>query len=228
MHKTLKILIVALAVIAISLSAHMSYAQSARAIEQIKDFNRIKPLQNPDFEKADDILDRRLLDSKNRVVGEISDVIVNANGTISSIVTEFDRLRLGTELFLNYRSLGIQPRSDSYALRIDADEIEAFYPTLLAETQAASGVEDETMSLNKLIGAPLVSTNGRKVGKVKNILFNDNGSIIRAAYIELSTGLQRGETIAIPFRNIDFSMDGNRPKGTLEEDFIDAMIAFVQ
>lgn len=51
--------------------------------QQITSLNRIDPLQNPQYESASDILKRRMLDRKNKVVGSIRDIVINENGNIA-------------------------------------------------------------------------------------------------------------------------------------------------
>lgn len=216
--------ILVFAIIAITVTPHTTMAQSNRALEQLSDLNRINPLQNPEFDRADKVLRRKIIDRKNKVVGRVQDIVINQNGTIASIKTDFDRLRLGDDLYLNYRTMNISPRSNGYTLGMDANEIEDFYPQLLANMDTASGDGDDTFSVDTLMGAVLYAQDGRKIGKVKNILFGNNGGIARAVFAELSYGIRRGKTIAIPLRNANFSTKNGRARGTIDNDFADAML----
>lgn len=216
--------IIALAIIGIIMVPQTSMAQNSRALEQISDINRINPLQNPEFDRDTKIVNRKIIDRKNKVVGRVSDVIVNSNGTIASIITDFDRLRLGDDIALNYRNLNIRGRSDSYVLSMDADEIRDFYPQLLSGIETASGDGNSSFSVRKIAGAQLVAKDGRKIGKVKNVLFSNNGGIVRALYADLTYGKARGDTVAVPFRNVKFSTQKGRLKGTIDNDIADAML----
>ena len=215
--------IIAFALIAIVFSPVQTLANNDRALEQLTSLNRMNPLQNPEFDRAGKILGRKILDRKNKVVGRVDDVIVNSNGTIASLQTDFDRLRLGTDLYLNYRSLNIRTRSTSYALGMDADEIEDFYPQLLADIETASGNNTSTFSVREMMGAPILSDKGRKIGKVKNVLFANNGGIVRALYAEFTSGILRGRTIAIPFRSANLQVKKNRITAVIDEEFADSM-----
>ena len=217
--------ILAVTFIALTAMPHSVMAQSNRALEQLSDLNRINPLQNPEFDRADKVLKRKIIDRKNKVVGRVQDVVINKNGTIASIKTDFDRLRLGDDLYLNYRTMNISTRSNGFTLGMDANEIEDFYPQLLANIDTASGDGEDTFAVSKLMGAILYAQDGRKIGKVKNILFGNNGGIVRAVYAELSYGVRRGKKIAIPLRNANFSTKNGRAIGTIDDNFADAVLA---
>ena len=70
----------------------------------------------------------------------------------------------------------------------------------------------------------MVAKDGRKIGKVKNVLFSNNGGIVRALYADLTFGKARGDTVAIPFRNVKFSTQKGRLRGTIDNDIADAML----
>lgn len=200
-----------------------SMAQNARTLEQLSDMNRMNPLQNPQFERWDRVVGRKLIDRKNKVVGKVQDIVVNENGTIASVKADFSRMRLGDDVYLNYRSMSIQARDDAYELGMEADELEEFFPQFLANIETASGDNDETFSVRKLVGAKLYSEKGKKIGEIENILFGNNGSVVRAVYVELSHGTLRGETLAIPFRNVEFKSKRGRLQGFVSNGFVDAM-----
>jgi len=202
-----------------------AFAQSNRALEQLSALNRIDPMQNPEFDSAEDIINRKIVDRKNKVIGTADDVIINQNGTIASIRTELDRLRLGSEINLNFRTLRIRTVSNAYALNMDSDEIAELYPQLLSNIETASGDNANTFSTRELIGTTLRANDGRKLGKVGSILFSSNGGIASAVYAEMSYGTLRGETLAVPFRSIKFDSERGRLRGTIDNDLADAMIS---
>ncbi len=210
--------------LALLLAPSAAFAQSNRTLEQLSELNRINPLQNPEFEKGKDVLSRKILDRKNKVIGEVQDIIVNPNGTIASIETDLDRLRLGSDVYLNYRSLRIRTVSDAYALNMDADEVTEFYPQLLADISTASGDSDDSFSMRKLIGANITAKDGRKLGKVDDLLLGANGGIVRAVYTKLSHRTQRGDTVAVPFRNFEFQNQNGRITASVSNNLADSML----
>ncbi|MFK7840308.1 MAG: PRC-barrel domain-containing protein [Bdellovibrionales bacterium] len=210
-------------IIMFALSSMDAMAQNNREFEQLSTLNRIKPLQNPEFDRVEKVLDRKILDRKNKVVGTVQDVILNQNGTISGINTEFDRLRLGNLVSLNFRALRIRTTSDAYQMNMDADEIADMYPRLLADIETASGRNNVTFSTRAIIGSSLRSSDGRRLGKVENVLFGADGGIASAIYAKLSYGTLRGETVAVPFRNVEFKYERGRLSGTVSRGLANAM-----
>lgn len=224
LEKTMKLAIICAALFLMIVMPNDVFAQSNRALEQLSQLNRINPLQNPEFETAKDIVGRKIIDRKNKVVGTAEDVIINKNGTIASLKTDLDRLRLGDEINLNYRTMRIRTLSNAYALNMDSDEIVEFYPQLLANIETASGDNADTLSVKNLIDTTLYTKDGRKLGKVENLLFGSNGGIVSAVYAELSYGTLRGDTIAIPFRSVNFYTERGRLRGEIDNDFARAML----
>lgn len=216
--------LIAMATLALTIVPTTTHAQSNRALEQLSALNRINPLQNPEFERSEKVIDRKIVDRKNKVVGTAEDIILNQNGTIASIQTDFDRLRLGNDVNLNFRTMRIRTISNAYALNMDADEIADFYPQLLSDIETASGDGANTFSARKIIGAPIRAKDGRRLGKVKSILFGANGGIASAVYAEMTYGTLRGETLAIPFRSVNFKTERGRLRGTVDNQLAGAMI----
>ena len=216
--------IAAITILVLAFMPDVAMAQSNRSLEQLSNLNRINPLQNPEYDRGSKILNRKIIDRKNKVVGRVEDIIVNENGTIASLKTDFDRLRLGNDIYLNYRSMRVRALSNAYALNMDSNEIADLYPELLADIDTASGNNSDTFSVRKITGAFLKTRSGKKIGKVENVLFGSNGGIARALYVKLSHGVQRGDTIAVPFRNVKFSAQNGRLQGTIENDFAKAIL----
>lgn len=198
--------------------------ESPRTLERLSDLNRISPLQNPEFERAEDVLGRKILDRKNKVIGEVKDITLRNNGTINTINTDFDRLRLGNTVFLDFREMSIRPVSDAYSLAMDSDEIAAFYPQLLANIDTAAGNEDDSFSTLKIVGSKVEAVDGRNLGSVKSVLFGSNGTRASALYVELSIGTTRGDYVAIPFRSADLQANGSALKAVVSNDLANAMI----
>ena len=182
-----------LCVAAMPVSAQ-SYSQTVESIARLNDY---KPLQNPALERGSELLGHKVIDGKNRVIGEVRDIIVQPNGGIQFLNVEFNRLQLGT-LSLNYRQMGIKPASNGFAMALDDSQVESLYPTLLAEMETAAGEED-LQSVKNMIGAKVKAENGRMIGTVDDVLFNSGATRVEAVYVGLKSGLLRGEHVAIPF-----------------------------
>ena len=201
-----------------------THAQDVRALEQLSDLNRINPKQNPAYETSDEILNRKILDRKNYVIGEVEDVTLRQNGTIVSIVSDLDRLRLGNTVHLDFREMRIQTLSDTYALAMEDDELKDFYPQLLANMETASGTEDDVLSTRNLIGSKIKAEDGRTLGEVQQVMFSSNGGRAAGLLIEVNIGTTRGEYVAIPFRTTKLTSEYSKITGTISNGMADAII----
>lgn len=214
-------------VIALIILSFPAYAQGVGAnIQTLNDYNKLQPLQNPQYERAQKILDRRILDSKNHVVGEVNDVIVGPNGSIQSLNVEFDRMRLPAPVYLNYRDMDIRPAGKSYILKFDEEQIVRLYPEILAQVETAAGGEGD-LSVSKLKGAGILAHDGRKIGQVSDILFSADGDRVEAVYVGLSAGVLGGKSVAIPLRAAQFGTDNlQKISGIVSNEMADAMIEY--
>lgn len=194
-----------------------AHAQDTRSsvLDTLAALNRIRPLQNPDFDKSEDILSRRILDRTSKTIGEIKDVTLNWSGSIDALNVDFDRLRLPAPLALNYREMIDKPLSNQYILKFADNQIEERFPELLAATETAAGEDSNTVNLHDLIGAPVKNkANKKTLGKVNDVLFAHNGEMASAVYVEMTTGLLRGSYVAIPFTMPQWTYEKNKTQVT--------------
>lgn len=201
----------------------------SRNLELLSQLNRIDAEQNPEFEDSKDVLGRRVLDSKNKVVGNVKDIIVSKSGSIQSLNVDFNRLRLNSDIFLNYRSLGVKPLSDAYALSFNSDQIEELYPTLLADINTASGANDETFNVRSVIRSNIKTIDGRTIGVVDDVLFDSEGARAMALMVKLNIGTLRGTKIALPFNSIAFNNAGaGRKHVILNPEMAQALVDYAK
>jgi sporulation protein YlmC with PRC-barrel domain len=198
----------------------------APAYDTIVKMNRIQPLQNPDLSKSADIINRRMLDRTNKVVGEVRDVLVSPNGSIEALNVDFNRLRLGAPVYLNYREMSVQAASDSYIVGFADNQIETLYPELLANVATAAGGDVETLSVKNVLGAEVKAQDGRMIGVVDDVLFSSNGDRADSLLINNKAGLMRGKTVAIPFGMADFAALNTGNTIILENPEADALLNF--
>lgn len=219
-----RLLVITLLVCFAATSAHAGDAAIFNPkTQQITTLNRTDVRQSPRYENAADILKRRMLDRKNKVVGSIRDIVINENGNISYIDVDFDRLKLGRPVFVNYGSFNVKGASNGYTMAFDASEIEELYPNMLAEIETAAGEED-TYSLSKMKGLEVWTASGRRIGTVSDVLFGSEGQRAELLYISLSTGNMRGEGVAIPFGEADYTQVPTMRRVTLADDTAEAVL----
>lgn len=221
----LRFLSLSLLVGACMLPLSAAHAQGAtQAIQQLSALNRINPMQNPAYDTADEVLNRKIVDRTNKVVGEIKDINIRENGTIDTIAVDFDRLALSGTVYLNFREMRMRTTDSSFELAMNSDEIENVYPELLSNIETASGGEDAVYSMKKLDGVNVSASDGRNLGKVKDILFSSRGNSVVALFVELTHGINRGETMAIPFRETTMKTKTGRLYAEVNEALADAML----
>lgn len=187
--------------------------------------NKSKPLQSPQYQHGANILKSRVLDSRNRVVGEVNDVVLTDKGGIQALNVEFDRLRLGDGVFLNYQEMRLRPASSGYIMNIDDEQIETMFPTFLDDIESAAGDED-VVSLEKLRGARVVAKDGRRLGEVNEVLFSGNGSRAYSLYIDLTYKSARGEALAIPFNIAEYQSKGRAVEVVISNNDADEILNF--
>lgn len=200
-------------------------ASFVRALDTINRVNRIRPEQSPRFERSKEIFSDRMIDSTNRVVGEVNDVIVDPNGAINMLDVEFNRLRLGTDkLAINYRELGIRPVSNGYKMNYTDDQITDLVPSLLAGVETASGEDANTFSVRKTIGRKIENTDGQILGTVDDVLFDNLGGRAELLLVAMSYKSLRGKYVAIPFAEANY----RERNITVSNEFGQAMLEYAK
>lgn len=191
------------------------------ALDTLNSINRSKPQQRASQQGVKELISDRMLDSRNKVVGEIKDIILDRNGAIAQLDVEFSRLRLGTDrMMINYSQFGIRPVSNGFKVNYTDDQIVDLVPAILANTETASGGNNENYSASQMVGRTVKNKDGKTVGKVSDILF-DNG---RADYllIAVSAGGARGEKVAVPFSRPEYKGDAI----TLDDTYAKAVVDY--
>lgn len=204
-----------------------SAQSNSRLSDSLSFLNRTKPLQNPRFDRAKDVLDKRVVDNSNRVVGDVNDILLSNNGNISSINADLNRLRIRGDIYLNYTQMRMRTISNAYSLNIQDDQLEDLLPTLLNNIESAAGNED-TFSLKKFDGARVVAEDGRRLGKVTDVLFANMTSRAQALYVDLNYKSIRGETIAIPYNIARFEPKARVFDVVLSNADADAIIEYAR
>ncbi len=197
---------------------------------KINKINRLKPLQNPRYELSKDILARSIVSRQNRVVGDVHDVLIDLNGgTVTTLLTDFDRLHLRQPVFLNYEAMNIAPTNDGYKLEFTEDSLEELYPSLLANIKTASGSEGNIFSLTSILGRDVLTSDHLKIGKIQDVLFDQTGTAVKSAYLNIDYKTIHDEGVAIPFESLSFKKhhDG-RAVAIISKAHADAVINFIR
>lgn len=193
----------------------------------LSELNRLKPLQNPRHVLAQDMLNRHIIDNKNKVVGEVDDLIIDGNGDVESLLVTFDRLRLNNAVFLNFETLGIKSNSSGFSLGFDELQIANIYPDLLAERQTAVN-EDDTIRVTGILGRSVITDSSLNIGELKDILFDQSGRFIRSAYIVINYQAIHDRGIAIPFGVLEFTHENGRVSVSIAQDYADLIVQYAK
>lgn len=199
---------------------------SAAFMEQLAQLNRMAPLQNPRYERARDILNRKILDSGNKTIGEVQDVVLDRSGNVESLLARFDRLHLRQDVYVNYQQMAVHGMTDGYRLAFQAARVEEMYPELLAGIETASGEDSDTVNLKALQGMALRDAQGQKIGEIKDVLFSPDGRFVQGLYVEVDSGTARGAGVAIPFDAVTFLEKSRWTGALLGEQDAQALLEF--
>lgn len=198
------------------------------AYQTLTEMNRIQPLQNPQYEKDSKVLARRLIDRKNKVMGDVHDILVDKDGVVTSLNVDFNRLQHRDTVFLNYRKLKIRPAQNGFITNFNSDDVASLYPSFVADVESAAGGED-VYSVKNLKGISVTAEDGRNLGTVDNILFGAEGERVEAVNVSLKTGILHGQTVAVPFKSVSVQnkMFGGQ-KAVIPNELADAVLNYAE
>lgn len=215
-------------------AANNNARSSVEALEiksTIEKYNNIKPLQNPRYERSSKILKRRIIDGKNKTVGNVKDIIFDKrNGRVRTLYIEFDRLNLQKAVYLDYDKMDIRSFSTGYRINFGKDEIKTLYPVLLSNIEPASGnIKDAPdISLGRILGSKLVSSTGKKLGNVEDVLFNDKGKYVRSIYLNINHRTVHNKGVAMPLSILSFEENNGRIKTVIDEAYVETIVSMAK
>ncbi len=204
-------------------------AQDYRFYETLAELNRIDPMQNPRVRQGVKITGSDIKDRKNKVVGYVSDLVLNKEGNIQMLNIGFDKLNLPSAVYMAYDTKDIRSYSNGYGLNINSERIEDIYPELLAGIVTGSGTEGDSFSMNTIKGAFIETVEGHKLGKVTDILFNKEGTKARSLFITLTHRSVNGQTLAIPYETVKIMPTSNaKPDVIISRNQLDTIIEYMK
>ena len=183
-----------------SIGAHAQSMGQIKSYERLSAINKARPEQNRKHQSVRKVLDAKVLDKTNRVVGQVQDVVLDRSGGINMINVDFDRLRLGIGVLpINYGDLGVRPSNGSYKMSYSDDQLKEMLPSFLNDMSSASGEQVNNFTVSKIMGRDVYAQDGKKIGRVVDVLFDRNGSRAEFLFVNMSERSVRGEKVAIPF-----------------------------
>jgi sporulation protein YlmC with PRC-barrel domain len=193
--------------VALSVQSHaQENIATAALVETLSTLNRNKPLQNPSYQADSRLLSRSILDQKNKVVGQVQDIIMDNTGAIEALEINFNRLRLGTA-YLNYRDMRFTQTSQGYQIGLDTPQLRSLFPEFPKAMPTEPQQGDMVFRLSRLSGAPIKLENNNTLGKVVAVLFNRAGTRAEALFIEVKYKPGTPDTLAIPYAAPHYMID---------------------
>ncbi len=205
-------------------SEKQSIIEPKQLQKTINDVNRMDPLQNPRYVSSAKIMKRHILDNSSGVVGEVNDIIIDNNGNVSSLFVDFDRLRMKEPTYMAYKDLDTEGVTSGYRLGIDKDQI----PSILSSIETAAGEDEKRYSVNELIGSSIITSDGDTIGKLEDILFDQEGSYVRSLYFKINYRTVRNKGIAVPLSVVNFDQDNGQMRILIDQKFADLIIKYAK
>lgn len=194
---------------------------------RLSEYNRLQPRQNPSWNNLAQVQKNSIVDSKNKVIGNVNDILLGQNGAVETLNVDLNRLQLG-QTMLNYRDMRIRSGSGSYILGFDSAQIRDNYASIMANIDTAAGEDANTMSARTLKGAAVEAHDGRVIGKVDDIFFSSRADRADALLVNVNFRSIRSKLVAIPFSSVDFTPVGNTLKVKLADNQADTILKFAE
>lgn len=217
-----------LMLLAMPLSAHAVEGDPSFALT-LAEYNAVNPKQSDLFERGSRLTGGKVLDSQNKTIGDIRDIMIDEGGNIVAIDGALNRLKGGgVNLPLNYASLALTPVSGGYKLGQTARQVEDMLPQLLSDIQTSSGTQAQSLSVNRLIGAGVETEQGVRLGKIEDVIFESEGARIHSLLVRVNYKSVSGKSVAIPMNAVRYSYETGRPQLTLTQAQAEALLAFAK
>lgn len=197
----MKIFTILLSALMLSILPVMAHAQAMTNdvyTATVLDLNRINPAQNPSYDLGRHVLERRMLDKNLRTIGDVDDIALAPDGKFQSIVSTINTTGFREEVSFNVESYVVEPTPNTFTIAMDKNQIKESMPQLLSGIETAAGEEGPLM-LSSFPGAPIYKSDRTMVAKVKDTLVSTDDNKLVALLITVTSGPNRGRTIAVPY-----------------------------
>lgn len=175
----------------------------------LAEYNAVNPKQSNLFERGSALAQGKILDSQNRSVGDIHDIMIDKNGTVVAVQTSLGRLGKGeVDLPLNYSQLAMFPVTGGYKINQTGNKMAEILPQLLADVQTAAGAGSDMLSLKRLIGMSVRSESGTRIGKVEDVAFQYEGARAHSLLVRVNYKAVAGKTVAVPLNAPRYEENG--------------------
>lgn len=175
--------------------------------------------QNPVFSSGKEVLNRRLLDKNQRAIGKITNITLLSDGSFKAIEANINTGGFREDVSFDMESYIIDPTTTSFTVAMDKSQINNNMAALLAGIETAAGDDAATpVTLNSLRGANILGPGGQLIAKVEDALIRENIDKVEGLLIKVSSGKNRGATIAIPYEASEVIQKGSRVDLVVTQD----------
>lgn len=174
-------------------------AQDSQFENQLQLLNQTPASRNPAFLNWDAMFSMKILSANRQLIGNVEDIKVDESGALVGLVSEVNRLDRGEQVVQNQaHEIKFHEGINSFEIPLAFSETPDTAPEALAAIAPAAG-GGQTLSLRAMKGAEVRSQDGRWLGTVKDVVFDEQAQAVQALVLEDVPGARRYTEIAIPF-----------------------------
>ena len=161
--------------------------------------NQTPAVRNPRFVTDTQIFDLRVADTNRTLVGKPDDLMIGPAGQPQIIVSEITRVgRERRTVQHNYDRVEYLEQMSAYEIPLIYEANNEISPQAQAALSPSMDAS-KMFSLRGMKGAEVYTIDGRWIGKVTDILFDEQLTGIEALVVQNVPGARRYDEIAIPF-----------------------------
>lgn len=198
----------------------------------LAEYNAVNPKQSDLYMRGSRVLDGRVFDAQNRVLGEVQDVVFDTGGNIVSIQADLSRISRGqSDLPLNYSALQIRAVQGGYLLAqaTATNKLEDVMAQILSSSSPASGnAVQGLLGTADLIGSPVASDRNVRIGVVEDVVFQSGGAQVYALLLRINYKSVSGKSVAIPVKSAQYARNGVRYNVMLSEAQAQTLLDFAK
>jgi len=173
----------------------------AQYMNQLQLLNQTPIARSPLHKTDQDMFSMRVIDKNRQLVGKVADIAFDESGAMVKLVSDINRIGRRESIVRN-DAFEVIFHEDISAFEIplvlSPGDVRDISPEALAAIAPAAG-GGSVYSLKAMLGADVRSRDGRWVGIVKNVIFDEQGQAIRALLVEDVPRARRYKDIALPF-----------------------------
>lgn len=173
------------------------------------ELNRVRPDQNPALITGKKQLNARIIDKNQRTIGKVEDIVVAPNGKFETIMTRIDISGFRERVGFDVTSYIVAPTPGTFTVSLDKTQLKQNLPQLMASLNTASG-ESGPFTISSLQNGSLYKQDGNPIAKVKDVLIDNKSLQIVSLLVTMSSGTNRGGTIAVPYEAASAKLEGSR------------------